>query len=349
MGHTRAALSGSVPADIGKEMKKNYDIVCIGMAIMDSIIRGFEPEPVLSGYRAESGTLIAGGDAVNEAVAAAKLGLRTGILCSLGTDAAGDMIEAVLAAAGVGTDLIQRSDEHPTPVTTIFVKEDGNRRSITNQAHSYNFHPEQYMDLFDAKAVVLGSLFRAPFNAPDVIREVLTVAKLQGMLVFADTKLPNFRRLSLDDIEGLLPMIDFITPNLAEAEHYTDKSRVQDMADVLLEKGVRNVIIKMGADGCYFKGRGTAPAGNIDGDTVSAGSGTLEFRVPAFTVDTVDATGAGDNFIAGFASEILRGSDIKKALQFASACGAICTTAVGAGTALTGRSQVEDFLAERNL
>ena len=341
------------------EMEKSCDIVCIGMAIMDSIIRGFDPDPVLSGYRAESGTLIAGGDAVNEAVAAAKLGLRTGILCSLGTDAPGDMIEAVLAAAGVGTDLIQRSDEHPTPVTTIFVKEDGNRRSITNQAHSYNFHPEQYMDLVDARAIVLGSLFRAPFNDPDVIRTVLTAAKMHGMLVFADTKLPNFRRLSLDDIENLLPMIDFITPNLDEAEHYTDKSRVQDMADVFLEKGVKNVIIKMGAEGCYFKGHGIAPSSdgntspdhdeNKDRDAAGNGSETLEFRVPAFTVDTVDATGAGDNFIAGFASEILRGSDIKKALQFASACGAICTTAVGAGTALTGRSQVEDFLAARSV
>jgi sugar/nucleoside kinase (ribokinase family) len=87
----------------------------------------------------------------------------------------------------------------------------------------------------------------------------------------------------------------------------------------------------------------------MDEDSASTGSGTMEFRIPAFTVDTVDATGAGDNFIAGFASEILRGSDIKKALQFASACGAICTTAVGAGTALTGRSQVEEFLAERNV
>jgi sugar/nucleoside kinase (ribokinase family) len=171
------------------------------------------------------------------------------------------------------------------------------------------------------------------------------------MLVFADTKLPNFRRLSLDDIENLLPMIDFITPNLDEAEHYTNKSRVYDMADVFLEKGVKNVIIKMGADGCYFKGRGITSVsdGNMDEDSASNGSGTLEFRVPAFTVDTVDATGAGDNFIAGFASEILRGSDIKKALQFASACGAICTTAVGAGTALTGRRQVEEFLAERNV
>ena len=154
-------------------------------------------------------------------------------------------------------------------------------------------------------------------------------------------------------------MIDFITPNLDEAEHYTDKSRVQDMADVFLEKGVKNVIIKMGAEGCYFKGHGIAPSSdgntspdhdeNKDRDAAGNGSETLEFRVPAFIVDTVDATGAGDNFIAGFASEILRGSDIKKALQFASACGAICTTAVGAGTALTGRSQVEEFLAERNI
>ena len=192
-------------------MKEQYDIVCIGMAIMDSIIRGFDPEPVLSGYRAASGTLNAGGDAVNEAAASAKMGLRTGILCSLGNDSAGDMIIKVLKENGVSTDLIIRSDEHPTPVTTIFVQEDGNRRSITNEAHRYNFHPEKYMHSVDARAVILGSLFRAPFNDPDVIKAVLTEAKSRGMLVFADTKLPNFRQLSLDDIKELLPMIDYIT------------------------------------------------------------------------------------------------------------------------------------------
>ena len=54
------------------------DLVCIGMALVDSIIRGFDPEPVsASGYRAVSGDLSAGGEAVNEAVAAAKLGVKT--------------------------------------------------------------------------------------------------------------------------------------------------------------------------------------------------------------------------------------------------------------------------------
>ena len=69
-----------------------YDLICIGMALVDSIIKGFDPKPVsASGYRAVSGTLNAGGEAVNGAMAAAKLGLRTGILCSLGDDAAADL------------------------------------------------------------------------------------------------------------------------------------------------------------------------------------------------------------------------------------------------------------------
>ena len=313
-------------------IKRKFDIVCIGLAIVDSMIRGFDPEPVISGYRAESGSLNAGGDAVNESVASAKLGLKTGLLTSLGRDAAGDLITDFLSANGVSTDLIIRSDEHQTPVTTIFVLEDGNRRSITNQAHKYNFHPEKYMDMVDAKAVILGSLFRAPFNDPDVIREVLTAAKSGNMLVFADTKLPNFRTLNLDDIEDMLPMIDFITPNPSEAEYYSGKTHLSDMADVFLAKGIKNVIIKLGGEGCYFKGHGIG-TGDI-----------IEKHIPAFNAETVDATGAGDNFIAGFASEILRGADINDALIFANACGAVCTTAVGAGTALRNRSQVEDFL-----
>ena len=56
-----------------------YDLICIGMALVDSIIRGFDPVPVsASGYLAESGSLNVGGEAVNAAVAAAKLGLKTG-------------------------------------------------------------------------------------------------------------------------------------------------------------------------------------------------------------------------------------------------------------------------------
>ena len=308
-----------------------YDIVCIGMAIMDSIIRGCEPEPVSkTGYRAESGSLNVGGDAVNESIASAKLGMNTAILCSLGNDPAGEIIKEELEGYGVHTDLIVRSDIHPTPITTIFVKEDGNRRSITNSAHSYNFHPEQYVSSFiDTKAVILGSLFRAPFNDRDIIRSVVSAAHERGILIFADTKLPNFRKLTLDDISDILPMIDYITPNEDEAHYYTGEEDPEQMAAVFMEKGARNVIIKLGGRGCFFR------------------NSECSLYMPAFSVSTVDATGAGDNFIAGFASEIIRGSKASDALRFAAACGAICSTEIGAGAALRSREQVLQFLSDR--
>ena len=305
-----------------------YDILCTGMALVDSIIKGFDPEPIsASGYRAASGSLNVGGEAVNEAVTAAKLGRKTGILCHLGADDAGDMITGALTRYGVDTSHIVRSAEHPTPVTTMFVNEDGTRKSITNQSHRYNFHPEQYASVIgSAKAVILGSLFRAPFDDPEIILSVLKTAADAGVLIFGDTKLPNFRKLTLDDLKEALPYLTFITPNEDEAKYYTGKEDPEEMADVFLRYGIQNVVIKLGAKGCLFKNR------------------EKTIKLPALPIDPVDATGAGDSFVAALASEIVSGESIEKALMTANACGAICTTAVGAITALKNKEQVEAFL-----
>ena len=317
-----------------KEEKRDTetDIICIGMALVDSIIKGFDPEPVsASGFRAVSGTLNVGGEAVNEAVAAAKLGMKTAILCALGKDSAGDMIFEDLKKNGVNTGFILRLSEHSTPVTTMFVNDDGTRKSITNQAHRFNFHPERYTDLLkNTRAIILGSLFRSPFDDKEIILKVLSESEKNGVLVFADTKLPNFRKLTLEDIKEALPYIDYITPNEDEAKFFTGKNNPGEAAEVFLKYGVKNVVIKLGSKGCYFK--------NEDIDLV----------LPAFKIDAVDATGAGDNFVAGLATEILNGKDIKGALLFANGCGAICTTAVGAGTALKTKEQVSGFISKKN-
>lgn len=311
-------------------MSRQLDILCVGTALVDSIIRGFDPHPVSeAGFRAATGSLNVGGEAVNEATAAARLGMRTAILCSLGTDGAGQMIEDALIRCGVDTRHIVRSEEHPTPVTTMFVNGDGSRKSITNRSHRYNFRPERYAAcLREAEAVILGSLFRAPFDDPEIILAVVQAAKDAELTVFADTKLPNFRFLTLDDIAGALPLIDYITPNEDEAKYYTGKTDPEEMADAFLARGVKNVVVKLGARGCFYKGA----------------HGVVS--LPARKIRAVDATGAGDNFIAGLASELLRGGTAEEALRFANACGAICTTAVGAGTALRSREQVLAFMED---
>lgn len=91
------------------------------------------------------------------------------------------------------------------------------------------------------------------------------------------------------------------------------------------------MIIKLGGRGCFFKNQDE------------------ELLLPAYGIDAVDATGAGDNFLAGFASEILRGKSKSEALAFANACGAISATAVGAGTALRDRDQVRKFMDENRI
>lgn len=317
---------------IRKETAPRFDLLFIGAALVDSIIKGFDPEPVsVTGYRAESGSLCVGGEAVNGSVAAAKLGTRTAILCHIGKDAAGALIENELKAHGVEIDFTAGAEAHPTPVSTLFVAADGSRKSITNSAHRYNFHPERYTELIsETRAVVLGSLFRAPFDDPEVIRSVVQAAHAYGVTIFADTKLPNFAKLSLMDLAEVLPMIDFITPNEDEARYYTGETEPEKQAEVFLKAGVKNVIVKLGPRGCYFRNR----------------EGSL--RLPACKVRAVDATGAGDTFLAGFASEIVRGRDLPSALAFANACGAICTTAVGAQAALRDRAGVLELLRSEN-
>lgn len=311
--------------EIPESEKNEYDLVCAGTALVDSIIRGFCPEPVsASGYIAESCSLNAGGEAVNVSVAAAKLGLKTAVLCALGEDAAGDMVRGVLARNGVDTGFIVPAPQ--TPVTTMFVNPDGSRQSITTQAHRTGFHPEK--DHFPAsRALILGSLFRAPFDDPAVIAGVLSSAKKSGRLTVADVKLPNFRMLRMEDLGDAFPLVDYITPNEDEARYFTGKDQPEAMADEFLRFGVRNVIIKLGKNGCLLKNAREA------------------LRLPGYRIQAVDATGAGDNFAAGFIAEILRGSTNAEALRFANACGAVCATAVGASAALRSRQQVLDWMA----
>ncbi len=97
------------------------------------------------------------------------------------------------------------------------------------------------------------------------------------------------------------------------------------MADVFLEYGVKNVIIKTGEKGCFAKNK----------------QETIE--LPAFNVQAVDSTGAGDNFAAGFLSSILHGKTFRESLLFASACAAICVQSVGATSGIKSREQVEEF------
>ncbi len=306
---------------------KNVEIICIGQALIDCIIKNQNTDSVhRSAGIADSITLSPGGDAFNESVILSRLGHSVQIMCGLGRDSAGDIVTNTLKENRVNIDGVIYSSEHQTPVAALFVDSDGSRKSINSPAYNVKFFQPDLSLFKEMKVVSLASIFRPPLNRPETILSICQAAKSAGAMITADTKLTHYGELTLTDLKESLPYIDCIFPNETEAQFYTQKSSYSDMADIFLNYGVKNVIIKTGVKGCFVK--------NAKGS----------FSIPAYKLSPIDTTGAGDNFAAGFISSILRGSDLKDAVQFATCCGALCVQTVGAVTGVKGRRQVEDFM-----
>lgn len=305
------------------------EVLCIGQVLMDCIIKGWNNTSCKERVQtADSVTLSPGGDTFNESVVLSRLGHRVRTVCILGNDLTGNILANLLADSGIYTDYIIRDNTVHTPVAPLLVNTDGNRKSINAFSRLDDFLQISPSLFKRVRIVSLASLFRPPLTHPETITAICRDAKASGAIVTADTKLPLQTPVTLEDIKEALSYIDYIFPNEEEARFYTKKKDYADMAKVFLNYGVKNVIIKTGQNGCFAKNH------------------NISLSMPAFRVNAIDSTGAGDNFAAGFLSALLRGSSFKNALSFASACAAICVQSVGATSGVQSRAQAEKFLSD---
>jgi ribokinase len=131
----------------------------------------------------------------------------------------------------------------------------------------------------------------------------------------------------------LYPLIDIITPNEVEAGQLAgfpvkSKEDAAHAAQLLLNKGAKAAIIKMGALGVVYATPATAQA---------------EF-VPAFEVNAVDTVAAGDAFNGGLAAALIEGHALPEAIRWGAAAGALSATKAGAQPSMPTRSEFETFL-----
>lgn len=306
-----------------KNESKSCDVLCIGQAVIDCITRGQEADKHRENvFRAERIELHIGGDAVNESIALADLGHRAAIACGVGTDLAGNLLRSELANRGVDTSGITVMKTLTTPIAQLVVHQDGGRHSINSRATMLEgYLPDPKMPrIRDARIVSFASLFRAPLDRAEEVRSLMLAAKEAGALISADTKLPTFREMKMDELADVWPLLDYFFPNEKEAAYHSGiaedggntEEHFRKMTEVFLGYGIKNVIIKAGADGCYMN--------NADG-----------FRhLPALPVEVVDSTGAGDNFVAGFLSGVLKGEDFMACAERGRARAAQCISRMGA-------------------
>jgi ribokinase len=305
------------------EGERVKNVLVVGSSNTDMIIRVPRiPRPgetVLGGEF----SMAAGGKGANQAVAAARAGGRVTFVARVGDDDLGARALADLAAAGIDTRFVLRTAGTSSGLALITVDERGeNSISVASGANAL-------LSVEDVEAAA------AAFSAADIVllqlesplptvEAALRLAKDNGVPVILN---PAPAR-ELDD--ALLALVSLLTPNEHEAEILTgiavnDGSGARRAAGRLKERGAAGVVITLGERGVY------------------ASAGGFEGPVPAFKVDPVDTTAAGDVFNGALAVAIAEKLPMFEALRFAQAAAAISVTRPGAQPSAPTRAEMETF------
>jgi ribokinase len=269
-----------------------------------------------------------GGKGANQAVAAGRLGAEVHMLGKVGTDVFGPQLRSGLEAARVNVSAVGEASG-PSGVALISTDSTGQNSIIVVPGANGQVTPADldfHLDLIRNAAIILTQL-EIPLPT---VEHLAAITQREGVPLMLD---PAPARPLPD---SLFQRVDWITPNETETSTLLDRPSVQwnesnmkDAASALLQRGVRNVVLKLGERGCY----------------VALADSRREF-VPAYKVRAVDTTAAGDAFNGAFATALVRGEDPIDAAAWASAVAAISVTRPGAQPSMPNPEEVERFLAQ---
>lgn len=284
----------------------------------------------------------AGGAPANVAVGIARLGGRSSIISCVGRDCWGEYLREVLESEGVDTSGVQWTEDASTTLAFVSLSEDGerdfsfvrspgadSRLSVDNLAVRVLDHCE---------VLHFGTFGLSSEPSRSATLAAIERVRRNGGIISLDV---NYRasvwqspRGAIDCVESVLSKVDILKVSEEEAELITGFADPARAAKQLLESGPRLVLVSMGRGGCVCV------------------SSTVKFKVDAYVVACVDATGAGDSFIAAFLQRFLEAecpfanSDaLGDACRFACAAASITVSGYGAIPSLPSRARVEETLA----
>ncbi|MGE5248980.1 MAG: ribokinase [Bacteroidota bacterium] len=299
------------------------DILVIGSINMDLVVRAAHFPGPGETIQGEDLAAYPGGKGANQAVAAARQGGRVSMIGRVGNDPYGDELIENLKQNQIDAALVRR-DEAPTGTAIVVVDEKGQNSIVVSPGANGKVVPEdvEIASLIDLKMV----LFQLEIPLETVMRGS-QLARQHGAKMLLN---PAPARPLPDE---LLANVDYLLPNetelsLLSGQPVKDAASAEAAARVLLDRGVPAVVVTLGANGSLI----------VTGDGA--------WHVPHFAVKVVDTTGAGDAFIGGFASAVLRGSTLEEAARLGNASGALAASKAGAQPSLPTREELQAFLSD---
>jgi sugar/nucleoside kinase (ribokinase family) len=289
-----------------------YDVVCLGILVADVIVQPVArlPEPGTLGF-VDAIELRGGGCALNTASSLARLGLRSAAVGKVGTDTFGEFVLRLLDERGVDASGVLRDAELPTSASVALVDPTGERTFLHVRGANAGVRVDELGERpFSGRALhIAGALVLDALDGEPTAR-LLADARRRGIRTSVDTVFDAGG--AWERMLPVLPHCDLVTPGLAEAQGITGEQDPAAAARRLRDLGARVAAVTLGPDGCHVTGEG------FDG------------HVAGLDVDTVDGTGAGDAFAAGFLYGMLAEWPLDRCARFANAAGALATTALGA-------------------
>lgn len=291
------------------------DLLVVGDCNPDLVLVGVDTAPTFGQAEqlVDDAVLTIGGSGSIVACGAARLGLSTAIAGSVGDDVFGRFMLNALAGRGVDTSPCRVRAGGRTGVTVVLDRNE-DRAQLTAPGAIRDLSADEIDPavLDRARHVHVSSYFLQPRLQPG-IPSLLERARGSGATTSLDTNWDPDEEWTAG-LRDALRHVDVFLPNREEATRVSGERDPVEAARVIGAQGPGTVIVKLGRDGAVA----------VRDDRVVAS------RSPA--VDAVDATGAGDSFVAGFVAGTLAGSSLEESLALACACGALSTRGVG-GTA----------------
>lgn len=299
--------SMDIPADIFQKR-----IVVVGNINLDIVLKVKEIPVTGKTVLVQNSENYPGGKGANQAVGVAKLGGNALLIGKLGYDFDGQSILQYLNDNRVNTSFIMQDKQAETGKAYIYVQQDSESSIAIFPGANEVLTAEEIEKRSGCFQGAKCCLIQTEIALPAALKAAQLAKKAGALTILKPSALNEVH-------ETLFGNIDILVPNIIESEILSPKEckTLEQQAEYFMSKGIHTVIITAGANGCYVY------TADIKGE-----------HLPADDVESVDATGASDAFIAALSVALSHKQDIMAAVRYANTAAGVSVTREGAMSSL---------------